>query len=200
MSTPTVTAKPGKPATLPADLPANPPAPEATCGQMVKSRKDGKEVDLPCIRKPGHEGTHRVREYVKVDKSRATVALLSTLEDVPEAEDIGRITEVGDRDETQKLSDEHVRIAHEQWVAAGKPVGVNAIHKAKVMKRYYMEPEDVEAVKAVLRSAASFNGVYVRILPAKKHPDGRTMLFWFARDKGTKPAAKPGEKAEGKAA
>lgn len=171
----------GSPVVPVAETIAEPPArmasaKEGTCGLPVMTTKGAK----PCVKEPGHEGDHAMRKYTKpVDLSGLTIG-------EPEAfaadEEIVA-TDDSDRGDVQKTVDAQMKAAHEAWTAAGKPTTFPAAIKAGVAKRYFIEPEQADAYRSLLRSGARFLGISVKIAPVQKHKSGRTMLPWIPLDK-----------------
>jgi hypothetical protein len=132
------------------------------------------------------------RLYKRADFSKITVdSLESALEELPEDEDVvvqGNLSE--DRSPLQQKIDAHVKDAHELWVAAGKPAGFAAGRKAKVVRRYLMDPGEEQAYRSLLRNAATFLRLKIRYMPLQDHKQsGRKQLPWMAMDKPTRAAA-----------
>lgn len=160
------------------------------CGKPVQV-KDGAK---PCIKKPGHDGDCAMRARNVVDVTKLSLADMAA-ETFGQDEKIGLITEPGERSEQQTYVDGLVKEAYEEWVKAGKPTTIPAMIKAKVMMRFFLDPEMKQAYVKLLDDAGKLHGVRVRKLPVQKHDSGRFMLPWAAVDK-TAGAAKKTEKKE----
>jgi hypothetical protein len=109
---------------------------------------------------------------------------------VPSGEKVEGLTE-RTRDEVQKKVDADVLAAHKQWTEAGKPSGFNEAIAKGAGQRYFINPDHAAAFRSLLRRAAAFHtaegtAIHVRIIPPKRHQDGRTMLYWIATDKREK--------------
>lgn len=168
------------------------PGQQELCGIMVarNPKSDGTVRDpKPCVKTKGHDGDHSWRVYTQIDTKGVTADMLETYEAVPSDEIVEAVRETT-RSAEQLIVDKHVKDSHESWVAAGKPKGFNDSPR----KKYFTAPDQADAVRAMLRRAASLHGVHVRIAPPKKHTDGRTMIYWVAVDVKPKPP-KPGTPA-----
>jgi hypothetical protein len=182
-------------------------AEEATCGFLVPQGTEdgGKKVSKPCVKKPGHDGPHTARVYSKVDTSVVSLDALNALEVVPTAEKVEGLTERV-RDDLQKKVDGIVLTAHKLWTEAGKPSGFNEAIAKGAGQRFFIDPDQAPAYRSLLKRAAAFHTLegtpmHVRIIPPKRHQDGRTMLYWIAIDKreqkaDAKPEVKPAEESK----
>ena len=132
-----------------------------------------------------------VRKYVRSDLSVVTADALDALDVIAPGETLARLTDPGERSEIQAKVDAAVKAAHEAWVKAGKPSGMEACIKAGVVRRYFLDPEHRAAYTSLLNNAARFLGVRVRKAPVQPHPgSGRHQLPWVAMDKRA-PSVKP---------
>lgn len=170
-------------------------AKEGTCGLPVMGSQGAK----PCVKEPGHEGDHAIRKYKpRVDTSVIAVDALAP--EAFEADEELTETDESDRSDTQKTVDAQVLAAHEAWAAGGKPATFPAAIKAGVAKRYFLEPEQADAYRTLLRAAGRLHKVRVKIAPVQTHKSGRHMLPWFVLDSRTSQAAAAAPSANGEAA
>lgn len=181
------------------------PAAQPRCGFMIPTgtESNGIKVSKPCVKDVGHEGEHSLRVYSKVDTSKISLDALDALEPIPSDEKIEGLTE-RTRDERQQKADAHVLAAHAAWVAAGKPAGFQDAVDKGAGQRYFIEPDEGPAYRALLKSAATFqtsqgHAVHVRVIPPKRHKDGRTMLYWIAVDKREETPEQKAKRAANKA-
>jgi hypothetical protein len=100
------------------------------------------------------------------------------MEDVPETEAAIQVNEIT-RSDDQRRVDADVLAAHVQWVASGKPVEFNKSPR----KRYVVDPQHVEAIKAMLTRAGSLHKVNVKVAPVKRHESGKAMIYFVAKDR-----------------
>lgn len=175
------------------------------CGFLVPqgTEEGGQKVTKPCVKTPGHDGPHSSRVYNKIDTSAISLDMLAP-ETVPSGEKVEGLTE-RTRDEVQQKVDADVLAAHKQWTEAGKPSGFNEAIAKGAGQRYFINPEHAAAFRSLLRRAAAFHTaegtpIHVRIIPPKRHQDGRTMLYWIATDKRENKKADDKKPAEGLAA
>lgn len=164
---------------------------KAVCGFGVPqgTEQDGRvKPTKPCLKDPGHDGEHSSRKYSRLDLSVITDDMLDTLEDVPSDEAGIRFIPLGDRDEKQRKVDDSVLAAHALHTATNadpkkRPQTVQEAIKAGVAKRYFVDLQNVPAVKKMLLLAGEFHEVRVRVDKPRRHTSGRTMLYWFVSDR-----------------
>jgi hypothetical protein len=175
-------------------LPPAPPVSEGPklCGKphQYKTAK-GEERTRPCLKAVNHSGTCSSRKQGKrVDLSVLKDASLAA-EEVPGDELLEVVTDRV-RSAQQIQVDADVKASHERWVKAGKPSGFNDAIKLGAASRYRCAPEQVAAIRALLRRAENApgnSGIHVRIAPVKKHVDGTSMLYYVSVNKTGKNAA-----------
>lgn len=170
------------PASSKPDLDTRPPTDTKLCGVLVKT--DADQAGKPCLKAAGHTGGHSSRAYTKVDTSVVTADVLGTMEDLPDEETTTGLSVNFPSNQAEKTMVDHVKLSHKIWTDKGKPANFDAAGSAR--KRYFINPEHEAAVRKLLRAAASYHGVAVRIKPVKKLTDGRHALIWLAVDKTTK--------------
>lgn len=164
------------------------------CGQPheYKTPKGGTNTK-PCIKARGHEGPHSSRApSVKVDMSGLSLDML-VAEEVPGDETLDILSERV-RTAEQLRVDKDVLDGHAKWIKAGKPAGANEAIKLGAASRYKVAPQNVAAIRALLRRAENAPEVkdakiHVRILPAKKNVDGNMMVYFISVDKSEARAA-----------
>lgn len=162
-------------------------AKEGTCGFPVAGSQGAK----PCVKEPGHEGDHAIRAY----KPRPDVSAVKIEGLAPESfaadEELEITEEAPERKEPQVTVDAQVKAAHEEWLAKGKPTTFPAAIKAGVAKRYFLDPEQEDAYRTLLRAAGRFLKLRVKIAPIQKHTSGKHMLPWIAMDMRASQASTP---------
>lgn len=181
-------------------------AAQPRCGFMIPTgtESNGIKVSKPCMKDQGHDGEHSLRNYSKVDTSVIKLdAMDDALEPIPADERVEGLTERV-RDERQQKADAHVLAAHKKWTEVGKPAGFQDAVNKGAGQRYFIEPNEADAYRALLKSAAKHhtaNGtpIHVRVIPPKRHTDGRTMLYWIAVDKREETAEQKAKREAAKA-
>lgn len=158
----------------------HPDAKDGTCGFPVELTKDGVVTHKPCLKDPGHANGHSSKNRVKVDENLLTADTLildafGADEEIVAAEMVRSVLQV--------QTDRQVAAVHDAWVKKGRPAGIIACKKAGLLARYWIEPQQADTIRVLLRKAGQFNNVHVKILPVQKHKSGRYMLPWVAVDK-----------------
>lgn len=188
------------------------PEPEV-CGHLINLEKGPK----PCQKPKGHDvpGTPLYEEWGKGHVSRiqtrkeyepVNAKSLESFADVPDSVEVeyGAVG-AGQQDRTkmfgglQPTVDDHVKKSWEKWVAAGKPADFNKSPRS----RYIFPPKEEDTFRAMLRAAARFHGISVK-MPTRSsaHQGGKRILYWVAvdskpRDNGTGSQAVEGEATAG---
>lgn len=158
----------------------HPDAKDGTCGFPVALTKDGVTMHKPCLKDPGHTDGHSSKNRVKVDENLLTADTLK-LDAFDADEEIIATESV--RSELQVQTDRQVAAVHDAWVKKGRPAGIVACKKAGLLARYWIEPQQADTIRVLLRKAGQFNNVHVKILPVQKHKSGNYMIPWVAVDK-----------------
>lgn len=178
--------------------PAPAPSGPALCGRPHTYKTRGGETKTKaCVKAKGHEGSvdgskcSSRAQNQKVDLSVLADVELSA-EEVPASDLLDVLTERV-RDAQQLRTDADVALGWDKWKKAGKPTGINDAIAKGAASRYLVAPEQVAAVRTVLRraeNAPELKGkVHVKIPPVKTHTSGKKMIYFIVVDKREKPAS-----------
>jgi hypothetical protein len=128
-------------------------------------------------RKPGQKP--RVWDFTGID-----VNLLSNPHEVT-AELASKTAPVRARDEQQVAIDQVVTALHREWVNAGKPDRWAQMPK----KSYHVNPKGADALRMLVRRAASFFGLSAKFGMGVRDKNGLEIVVFAIRDMRTKKAA-----------
>lgn len=101
----------------------------------------------------------------------------------------------GTRNETQKKIDEHVKQAHQDWIAAGRDHKVWEKMAPWTMK---VPKAHEEGIKAYICKGGLFHGVQIRFGRSLELPDGIVAVTFVAKDRAPKKEDAKAEVAEKK--